>query len=153
MAVQEFVALPARQNCQCQAHRQRFAEYVVLHATQGRLLAVDEELSVLRIGVTEFGLGLDDARGAMYGAAVNRGIAVESQAQAQMRTYLLQMGKSGRLSPRQFQDAVGIYQALTNHVLAEAEVRRRVKALAEEQRLGPARNWARLGSRRWYNRI
>ncbi|MFN3077557.1 MAG: hypothetical protein ABT940_11865 [Alphaproteobacteria bacterium] len=138
--------------CQCRAKAQRFSEYVRLHASQDRLITEEAERSVLRTGVGEFSLSLDEARGILFSVADDRGIALESQADKHVADFLVHTSRKGRVSHKEFDAAVEFYRKLTRHALSESESRARVKKVMERNDMKPRRNWARLGSRRWYDK-
>lgn len=141
------------ETCQCKAKAQRFAEFVRLHASDGGIISSDDELKVLRTGVSEFGLGLDEAKGILLGVTADRGIALETQADKYLGHFLNQVGKKRKVSRKDFHDAVEFYKKLTQQAVSESEAQKRVKSLMERTGMKPRRAWTRLGSRKWYNKI
>ncbi|MEO5372935.1 MAG: hypothetical protein H7840_01510 [Alphaproteobacteria bacterium] len=145
-------AFPA-ETCQCKVKAQRFAEFVRLHATEGGVLSAEDELKVLRTGVSEFGLGLDEAKGILLGVAADRRIALESQVERHLGHFLGPAGKNRKVSREKFNEAVEFYKRLTYESVSQTDAEKRVKAVMERTGLKPRRSWSRLGSRKWYNRI
>lgn len=145
-------AFPA-ETCQCKAKAQRFAEFVRLHASEGGVISGEDELKVLRTGVSEFGLGLDEAKGILLGVTADRNIALESQVEKYLGHFLNHFGQKRKVSRKEFDNAVEFYKRLTHQAVSENDARKRVKAMMERASLKPRRVWSRLGSRKWYNSI
>ncbi|MBF0130015.1 MAG: hypothetical protein HQL33_08475 [Alphaproteobacteria bacterium] len=110
-------------------------------------------MKVLRTGVSEFGLGLDEAKGILFSVAADRNIALESQAEKYLGHFLNHVGQKRKVSRKDFDDAVEFYKKLTHQAVPDNEARKRVKAMMERNSMKPRRSWIRLGSRKWYNRI
>jgi hypothetical protein len=141
------------ENCQCRAKAHRFADYIRLHVTQGKYISHDDELSVLKTGVSEFGIGLDEAKGVLYRVAEDRSLALQSQTEQLLRAFLMQMSKKGKITRDNFTDTVALYRKLTHDAIPSEDAEKRVKAMALDQGLKAKRQWRRLGSRKWFNRI
>lgn len=110
-------------------------------------------MSVLRTGVSDFGLGLDEAKGILFAVAADRGITLETQADRYLGHFLQQVGKKGKVTRKNFKDAAEFYKKLTNNALSEGDAKKRVKAMMERGGMKARRSWIRLGSRKWYNSV
>jgi len=141
------------ENCQCQAKVRRFADYVRLHATQGKYLSHEDELAALKTGVSEFGLGLDEAKGVLYRVAEDRSLALQSQTEQQLRAFLTQVSRKSVVTKDSFNDTVEIYRKLTHNAVSKEEAEKRVKLMVQDEGIKAKRSWRRLGSRKWFNRI
>jgi len=141
------------ENCQCQTRARRFADYIRLHATQGKYISNDNELAVLKTGISDFGIGLDEAKGVLYRVAENRSLALQSQTEQLLRALLTQISKKGVITRDDFFDTVAIYRKLTHDAVEKDEAERRVKVMVQEEGIKAKRLWRRLGSRKWFNRI
>ena len=140
-------------SCECQVKARRFADYIRLHATQGKYLSRDDELTALKSGVSDFGIGLDEAKGVLYRVAEDRSLALQSQIEQQLRAFLIQISRKKAISKDSFNDCVEIYTKLAHNAVSKAEAERRVKMLVLDEGIRAKRNWRRLGSRKWFNRI
>ncbi|CAA7623911.1 conserved hypothetical protein [Candidatus Terasakiella magnetica] len=141
------------ESCNCQVKARRFADYVRLHASQGKYLSFEDELQALKTGVSDFDIGLDEAKGVLYRVAEDRSLALQSQTEQQLRAFLTQLSKKGTISHESFSDAVSIYRKLTHNAISEDDAKKRVKAMVLDEGLKAKRLWKRLGSRKWFNRI
>jgi hypothetical protein len=139
--------------CQCQVKARRFADYVRLNATQGKYLSHDDEMQTLKSAVSDFGLGLDEAKGVLYRVAEDRSLALQSQTEQQLRAFLTQVSKKGVITKDSFNDTVEIYRKLTHNAIKKEDVEKRVKIMVLDEGIRAKRNWRRLGSRKWFNRI
>ncbi len=143
----------------------RYSDYVRLYAASQKILLMDQERELLKVGLTDFGLSLEEARGILYGTATDYGVALESQVERHLQTYLIEhrntwerrraaKGKdSASLSRKRFEQAVDFYQTLTQAALSRDEARKRVKTMVVRMGMQASRDWSRLGSRKWFNKI
>ena len=56
--------------------RKKFGDYVRIHAVEGELITREDEAKVLKEGITQFGLELNEARGILLGVAADHDIAL-----------------------------------------------------------------------------
>lgn len=131
----------------------RFVDLVRLHTADRSIIYIDEEHELLRQGVTEFGLSLDEAQGMVYNTAHARGVALESQVDRYLTPFMQKIIKRGKISRREFKRLVETYQTMLSNRLSKVEAEKRVKAIVERRGLKPQRDWRRLLSRKWFNRI
>ncbi|MEO5335741.1 MAG: hypothetical protein H7841_02435 [Magnetospirillum sp. WYHS-4] len=131
----------------------RFADYVRLHGGERKVIYVEQEHQMLKDGVSDFGLTLDEAKGILFNTAHAGNATLESQVEVYLQPFLERMSKKGKISRKEFREAVKIYQTMTHETLEKAEAEKRVKGIAKRRGLKAKRDWLRLGSRKWYNRI
>ena len=143
----------------------RYADYVRLHVRPQKIIFLEHERELLKAGLTEFGLSLKEAGAMLHETSNADGVALESQVEKHLHTFLSEprtarearlaargKGKT-KISRRRFEQAVDFYQALTRGALPHEETRKRVKVVVQRMGMQPARDWTRLGSRKWFNRI
>ena len=58
--------------------KKKFGDYVRIHAVDGELITREDETKVLKEGITQFGLDLNEARGILIGIAADHDIALVS---------------------------------------------------------------------------
>ena len=93
--------------------------------------------------------------GVMLVTVRDNGYALQSDVEAQIGE-LLNMysdGQKGKLSNKQFQQAVEMYRIKTMSGLTRTEMQERVKAVMDQNGIKPKRAGWILRSRKWYNRI
>jgi hypothetical protein len=137
------------------SRRQRFAEFVKIQALENNVIRREEEKSILRDGTARFELPLDEARGVMLVTVRDNGYALQSDVEAQIGDLLTMYsdGQKGKLSNKQFQQAVEMYRIKTMSGLTRTEMQERVKAVMDQNGIKPKRAGWILRSRKWYNRI
>lgn len=131
----------------------RFADYVRLHGGERKVIYVEAEQQILKDGVTDFGLTLDEAKGIVFSVVHSGNVVLESQVEQYLQPFLERMAKKGKISRKEFREALKIYQTMTHEALEKPEAEKRVKAITKRRGLKAKRDWLRLGSRKWYNRI
>ena len=122
--------------------RKKFGDYVRIHAVEGELITREDEAKVLKEGITQFGLELNEARGILLGVAADHDIALVSNAEQQVATMLEHVVRKNKISRKVFGDAVAIYRQLTRNRISESEMNRRVKQMVDTLR--PVFIWDRL---------
>ncbi len=142
----------------------RFADYVRLHG-RSKIILVEQEQELLKAGILQFGLTLEQAKSILYGVADGCDAVLESQVEKHIQTALAKPGsrrerrrasrgqKLESLSRQRFETAVDLYQTLTREALSRDEARQRVKQMVRRLGLRARRDWWRLGSRKWYDGI
>ena len=131
----------------------KYADFVRIHATEGKVINRDDEKKILEEGLTHFGLEFQDAQGALLSVASERDIAIISRVERIIDTNLAQQVKRGKISKQDFDDIVAVYGKLTNESTAKTEIRKRVKQMMLNRGwTGKRRRWL-FNSRRWFNRI
>lgn len=144
----------------------RYADYVRLHSRPRKLILVEQEQELLKTGIVEFGLDLQETNEVLRGTADLCDTVLESQVEKHLQTHLTQPANArearraakGRhqvdsISRRRFEAAVDFYQTLTRSALSRDEARKRVKLMVQRMSLKAKRDWWRLGSRKWFNAI
>jgi hypothetical protein len=133
--------------------KDRFADLVKLHVQGRRYLSREAEERLLEEAVSRHDLSLAEAEAVLRGAARDAGIASEAEVSdsslALLRTFA---DSQGRVKRADFERVVAFYRSRTGGLSPE-EVRRRVKALMEENDLKPRRAGRILPTRRWYRAI
>lgn len=133
--------------------KRRYVEYIRVQGLDGKYIDRDKEKKILEAGVTRFEMGLDDSRAVMLGVASEHDFIFEKEAQAQAEKVLGRLaGKKGRIGKKEFNDTAGILQDFSNGHLKEAEARKCVKRIMEENDWKPKRAGI-FQSRRWYKKI
>jgi len=133
--------------------KQKFADFVRIHAIEANLISREDEKRILGKGITEFGLGFQEAHGIFLSVVSERSIALVSDADHHIEAFLEQMIKGGKIAKAHFEDAVSIYRRLTNGRIPENEIKKRVKVLMLEHDWKPRRSRWVIGSKRWFNKI
>jgi hypothetical protein len=135
--------------------KRQFADFVRIHAINGKLITREDEMKVLKEGITRFGMDLDDATGILLSVAAEHDIALVSRAEHHVQTMLEQLVKRGKIGQKEFADVVAVYNKLTNGSLPEAEIRKRVKQMVQERGWNGrrTRGLLLLGSRKWFRQI
>ena len=143
----------------------RYADYVRLHVRPQRIVFLEHERELLKAGLTEFGLSLKEAGALLHETTNADGVSLESDVEKHLHTFLSEprSAREARLAARgrgsasisraRFEQAVDFYQALTRGALPREETRKRVKVVIQRMGMQPRRDWTRLGSRKWFNRI
>lgn len=133
--------------------KKKFGDFVRIHAIDGELITREDEQKVLKEGITQFGLELDEARGVLLGIAADHDIALVSNAEHHVETLLEHVVKKNRVSQKAFNDAVAIYKKLTKSRIPESEIRKRVKQMVLDNGWRAKKTRWLIGSRRWFRRI
>ncbi|MBI3451897.1 MAG: hypothetical protein HY057_03525 [Rhodospirillales bacterium] len=133
--------------------KKRFADFVRIHGFDCKLITREDEVRILKEGLMQFGIDYEVANGIMLNVASERGLALESDAEHHIATFLEFYAKKRSKVPKdKFDDAVQIYTKLTNGCLPEAEVKKRVKqVMLKRGWRGKRTRW--LHSRRWFSRV
>jgi hypothetical protein len=137
------------------SHREKkqFADFVRIHAINGNLITREDEMKVLKEGITRFRMELDEATGVMLSVAAEHDIALVSHAEHHVEIMLEQVVKRGRIGQKEFSDVVAVYGKLTSGSLALPELRRRVKQMVQERGWNGRRTRRIFGSRKWFRKI
>lgn len=136
-----------------QAGARRFFDLVRLHASGKNILFLEQEMHLLQKGVTEFGLSLDETKGIVFNTAQSERLVLESQIDQHLSSFMKKSLKRGKISRREFRNLVKVYQIMTKDTVPADEAEKRVKSIVTRQGLHAKRDWLRLGSRRWFNKI
>jgi hypothetical protein len=133
--------------------KKKFGDYVRVHAIDGVLITREDEAKVLKEGITQFGLELNEARGILLGVAADHDIALVSNAEQQVSALLDFSVKRNRIGRKAFNDAAEIYKRLTKGILPDLEIRKRLKEIVLLRGWKARRAHWLIGSRRWFRRI
>jgi hypothetical protein len=140
----------------------RYADYVQLQSGPRRIILIEQEQEALKAGIMEFGLSLQEASAMLRKTADEQGLALESQVEKHMETYLFEHCNrrdtrriaTGDFTRKRFEQAVDLYQTLTRNALPRNHARKRVRAMAERMGFEADQDWmATLGPRKWFDRI
>lgn len=131
----------------------KYGDLVRLQMTGRRFLTDENERQLLEDGLTQYGLSLDDARGAVRGAAEERHCTTQRDVEESASHMLREAGgPRGSVSKTDFNRVVGYYGRRAEGALTEEQIRRRVKSLMEQNKLTPKRAGL-FWSRGWYTKI
>ncbi len=134
-------------------NRTKFAEYVQLHAIEGKVMARADEKEFLEAGLTRFGLDFREAQGILLSVVSEREIALVSHIEHDIDIFLQQAAKRQKVSRNDFNKAAQLYRKMANDSIPDSEIRCRVKQMIEHHGwTGRRRQWL-FGSRRWFNKI
>jgi hypothetical protein len=133
--------------------RKKFGDYCRIHAIEGELITREDEAKVLKEGITQFGLELNEARGILLGIAADHDIALVSGAEQQVATMLEHVVRKKKIRRKTFIDAVAIYKKLTKNRMSEIEMKKRVKQMVLDRGWKPRKTRWLIGTRRWFKRI
>jgi len=141
----------------------RYTDYVRLQSGPRKIILFEHEQDALKAGIMEFGLSLEEAGAMLRKTADDHGLALESQVEKHMQTYLFEHCNrrdsrrmvSGDFTQKRFEQAVDLYQTLTRGALPRQHARKRVKDMAERMGFEADQGWlSSLGStRKWFERI
>ena len=130
----------------------KFADYIQLHTTEGKVITRADEKKILEEGLIRFGLDLREAQGILLSTAVEHEIALVSHAEHHIDIYLEEVVKRRKISRKNFNKAVSLYRKMTKDVIPETKIRSRVKQMVEHRGWsGKRRRWL-FGSRRWFKK-
>jgi hypothetical protein len=130
----------------------KFADYIQLHTTEGKIITRADEKKILEEGLVRFGLDFREAQGILLSTATERKIALVSHAEHHIDIYLEEVGKRRKISRTNFNKAVSLYNRMTNDAIPETEIRARIKQMVEHRGWsGKRRRWL-FGSRRWFKK-
>lgn len=136
---------------QSRSRAKRFADYIRLHAANEKVITLPIEARLLRTGINDFGLDLDEAQGILMAVATRESIALESLAERPTRVMVDHVTGGKKISKKQFKQVVAFYRRLANDAISEDDAGKQVKRIVEGDGLKVRRNM--IGLRRWYNRI
>jgi polyhydroxyalkanoate synthesis regulator phasin len=131
----------------------QFADFVRIHALDGNLITRDDEMRILKEGVTRFAMDLEEARGILLRAAAEHNITLVSNAEHHVETMLEQLVKRGKIGRKEFEDVAAVYSKLTGNGVPSAEISRRVKQMVQEHGWRGRRTRRIFGSRKWFRKI
>jgi len=131
-----------------------FRDQIQSYAGTGGFVSRTQERALLRIGTSGYGLGYDDARGAVFDAAAADSLVLESAVEGTVADYLrTQADRTGRVSRSDFRSAVELYRSRARGRLGQEQAASRVKDLMIRHGLSARPNGLVLRSRRWFNRV
>ena len=133
--------------------KKQFADFVRIHAINGNLITREDEMLVLKEGITRYRMELDEATGIMLSVAAEHDIALASQAEHQIEAMLEQVVKRGKIGQKEFADAVAVYAKLTHGSLGVPEIQKRVKQMVQEHGWRGKRTRRIFGTRKWFRKI
>jgi hypothetical protein len=133
--------------------KKQFADFVRIHAINGNLITREDEMKVLKEGITRYRMDLDEATGIMLSVAAEHDIALTSHAEHHVEVMLEQVVKRGKIGAKEFNDVVAIYAKLTNGSLSLPEIQKRVKQMVQERGWNGRRTRRIFGSRKWFRKI
>ena len=136
-----------------QRDKKQFADFVRIHAINGNLLTREDEMKVLKEGITRFRMELDEATGVMLSVAAEHDIALVSQAEHHIEIMLEQVVKRGKIAQKEFGDVVAVYGKLTGGSVALPEIQKRVKQMVQERGWNGRRTRRIFGTRKWFRKI
>ncbi len=131
-----------------------FRDQIHAYAGTGGYVSRAQERALLRIGTSGYGLGYDDARGAVFDAAAADSLVLESAVEDTVADYLqAQADRSGRVSQATFRSAVELYRSRARGLLGPEQASSRVKDLMIRRGLSPRPTGLVFRRRGWFNRI
>jgi hypothetical protein len=133
--------------------KKKFGDFVRVHAIDGVLITREDEAQVLKEGIRQFGLELNEARGILMGVAADNDISLVSNAEQQVGAFLDFSVKRNRIGRKVFDNAAGIYKRLTKGLIPDLEIRKRLKEIVLLRGWKPRRGLWLIGSRRGFRRI
>jgi hypothetical protein len=145
----------------------RYADYVQLQSGPRKIILVEHEQDALKAGIMEFGLTLDEASTMLRKTADVHGLALESQVEKHMETFLVEhcsrrdsrRSGGGDFNRKRFEQAVDLYQTLTRSALPRQQARKRVKEMADRLGFEAESAWlstpasSAASPRKWLDRL
>ena len=129
----------------------RLRELVLLYGQRDKVLTTAEEDSIVEAAVKQYGFTVAAARANIIATAAGVGIEIESDYEDAAKAMLGALGGTRKLIKEADFDLVAQYY-LGKSKLAQDEVRRRVKQLAEKDDISPAPTGI-FFSTRWFRSI
>ena len=136
-----------------QLEKKKYSDFVRIHAINGVVISRDDEVDLLKDGVTRFGLELEEATGILLQVVAEHDIVLVREAEENVSTFIEQLAKGGKISKKEFGDAVAIYRRLTKACVTEVDIQRRVKQMVEERGWRARKTRRLFGTRKWFKRI
>ena len=131
----------------------KFADYVQLHAMEGKIITRADEKKILEEGLIGFGLDFREAQGILLSVVSERDVALVSHVEHHIDIFLQQFAKRGKVARKDFDKAVLLYRKLTNDSIPDAEIRIRIKHMIEHHGWTGKRRLLMFGSKRWFKKI
>ena len=160
---------PVRATCAVRDPAERFADYIRLYGEDTKLLLSEQERELLRVGVMDFGMPLDEVKILLQRIVAELDMDLESNAERCIKVYLFNpqaeesakglglglrfMGGAKGVDQSRFERTVDFYQALTRNALNREEARKRTKLMIQRMGLQARRDWRQMGSRKWFDAI
>ena len=133
--------------------RKQFADFVRIHAINGKAITRDDEMKILKEGVTRYGMELEEARGTLLRVVAEDDVALVSNAEHHIGTMLEQLVKRGKIGRKEFADVAAVYSKITNGSVPSPEINKRVKQMVQERGWNGRRTRRIFGSRKWFRKI
>ena len=131
-----------------------FRDQIHAYAGTGGFVSRAQERALLRIGTSGYGLGYEDARGAVFDAAAADSLVLESAVEDTVADYLRSRAdRSGRVTRAGFQSATELYRSRARGLLGPEQAASRVKDLMIRQGLSARPTGLVFRNRRWFNRV
>lgn len=130
--------------------KQRLSEFVKLNTYDDKYIDRDEEKKILQEAV-RIGIGVDEGLALMRQVANANGIVVERDVEDNVKDMLQTFARDGQIDKKEFSDAVLTYQNKCNNRVPEPEIKRRVKAIIQNQGW-KAKEGGLFGSK-WFSEI
>ncbi|MEQ8813270.1 MAG: nuclear transport factor 2 family protein [Thalassobaculum sp.] len=131
-----------------------FRDQIHAYAGTGGFVTRAQERALLRIGTSGYGLGYEDARGAVFDAAAADSLVLESAVEDTVADYLhSRADRSGRISRAGFRSATELYRSRARGLLGPEQAASRVKDLMIRRGLSASPTGLVFRNRRWFNRV
>jgi hypothetical protein len=112
--------------------KQRLGEFVKLNTYDDKYIDRDEEKKILQEAV-RIGISVDEGLALMRQTANANGITVERDVEDNVKDMLRTFTRDGQIDKKEFVDAVETYKAKCNNRVPEPEIKRRVKAMIQNE--------------------
>lgn len=135
--------------------KKRFADLVRLHAQKAKFITREQEIKLLEEGLNRYDMSLADSRNIVRGVADEMSVTLERDVDSAATAILRGFASKQRSKIRkgQFEQAVAFYRLQAENSLSDAEIRRRLKTVMENNEWKPKRAGVFVRSRRWYRSI
>lgn len=135
--------------------KKRFADLVRLHAQKAKFITREQEIKLLEEGLNRYDMSLADSRNIVRGVADEMSVTLERDVDAAATAILRGFAGKHRNKIRkgEFEQAVAFYRLQAENSLSDAEIRRRLKVIMENNEWRPRRAGVFVRSRRWYRSI
>ena len=131
-----------------------FEDLVRAQSVDGRMVGTEEERALLRAGTGRFGMTLEQADASLRSAVSGQRLVLQRDVDREVGDFMAAaVGQQGRLTPAVFDQGVALYSRRAERQLPDAQIRSRLKSIAERRGMVPARRGYLWPTRGWFDSI
>ncbi len=112
--------------------RKAFVDFIMLQVFDDQYIDRQEEKKILEEGIKK-GMGVEEALGIIRQVALEKGIALERDAEERAKETLEAFATNdGKVDKKEFEDAVAIFKKHSKGKIPEPEMKKRLKKMMED---------------------